>query len=45
MLQRILQDLLHYTQNMQPKQWLLLLLVTLVLGMFCLRGMGSRKNQ
>jgi hypothetical protein len=44
MFQKILRDLLHYGQTMQPRQWLILLGLSIIVGLFCLRGFGSRKT-
>jgi hypothetical protein len=44
MLEHIFRDLARYSHNMQPKQWLMLLLASIIVGFFCLRGIGSRKN-
>jgi hypothetical protein len=44
MLEHVVRDFLRYTQHLQPRQWLLVLLASIVVGFFCLRGMGSRKN-
>jgi hypothetical protein len=37
-------QLLNYANRLTPQQWVMVLTVTLVLGMLCLRGYGSRSN-
>jgi hypothetical protein len=37
-------QMLRYGNRLSPQQWVMLLVVMFVLGIFCLRGFGSRSN-
>jgi hypothetical protein len=37
-------QLLHYANRLSPQQWVLLLAIMLFLGIFCMRGYGSRSK-
>ena len=34
----------HVANRLTPQQWVMVLTVTLVLGLLCMRGHGSRSN-
>jgi hypothetical protein len=35
---------LNYAYKLSPQEWVLVLAIMIVLGIFCLRGFGSRSN-
>jgi hypothetical protein len=37
-------DLTHYVQHMGPEEYVLLLALAIVVGLFCMRGLGSRSK-
>jgi hypothetical protein len=37
-------ELMNYANRLSPQEWVMVLVVTLVLGVLCLRGFGSRSN-
>lgn len=37
-------DVLRYVDHMSRAEWLLVVAVGLVIGMFCMRGLGSRSS-
>jgi hypothetical protein len=37
-------QLMHYANRLSPQQWVIGLTITLLIGIFCLRGYGSRSN-
>ena len=37
-------QLVQYANRLSPQQWVVGLTVTLLIGIFCLRGYGSRSN-
>ncbi|MCX7425776.1 MAG: hypothetical protein NTW96_09180 [Planctomycetia bacterium] len=41
---RFYQEALRFVTRMNSEEYLLLLLATIVLGFFCLRGFGSRSH-
>ncbi len=41
---QLYQDVLRYANLMDTQQWMLLCLVVIALGLFCMRGFGSRSN-
>ena len=40
----VYRDLMRYADHLSIQHWLVILLVAVVLGFFCLRGFGSRSN-
>ncbi|MGD0518475.1 MAG: hypothetical protein ABSA26_13140 [Thermoguttaceae bacterium] len=37
-------EVVHYADQLSPQQWLLVLGVVIIIGLFCLRGFGSRSQ-
>jgi hypothetical protein len=37
-------DVLHMMERLSVQQWMLVLVVAIVVGVFCLRGFGSRSE-
>jgi hypothetical protein len=37
-------NVMHFLENMNTQEWLLLLGGAILVGAFCLRGFGSRSN-
>jgi hypothetical protein len=37
-------QLMNYANRLSPQEWVIVLVITLVLGVLCLRGFGSRSN-
>jgi len=44
LLQRLYSRILHYAGNLEPHHWIILLVVLILIGLFCLKGFGSRAN-
>ncbi|MBN1588398.1 MAG: hypothetical protein JW888_02685 [Pirellulales bacterium] len=42
MLWQLYRDLMRLVQRMQPEEYLMLLVMGVALGFYCLRGFGSR---
>jgi NADPH:quinone reductase-like Zn-dependent oxidoreductase len=40
----VLAELMYYVNRMGPQQWVLVLGAAIIVGVFCLRGFGSRSN-
>lgn len=43
-MERFMHDILRYLDRLDPDQWILVAVGVLIVGMFCLRGFGSRKD-
>ena len=37
-------EVIRYADRLSPQQWLLVLGVVIIIGLFCLRGFGSRSQ-
>ena len=43
-MERYYNDVMRLADLLSPQQWMLVLGVVIVVGVFCLRGFGSRSN-
>ncbi len=43
-MERFVNQLMRQLGRLEPEQWILLAVGVLVVGMFCMRGFGSRKD-
>ena len=43
-MQRLLHEFVSFFERLDMQQWLMLLIAVVVVGMFCLRGFGSRSG-
>jgi hypothetical protein len=43
-LDNIYTQMLHFANRLSPQQWVMMLTLTLVVGVLCMRGFGSRSN-
>jgi hypothetical protein len=39
-----IREVIRYADRLSPQQWLLVLGVVIIIGLFCLRGFGSRSQ-
>lgn len=43
-MERIVNEVLYFVERMQPQHWLIALAGVIVVGLVCLKGMGSRSH-
>jgi hypothetical protein len=44
MLYDLIREIFRYADRLDPQQWLLVLVVVIIIGAICMRGLGSRSN-
>jgi hypothetical protein len=43
-LEQVFRDVLRYTNHLQPRQWLIVCLVSILVGLYCLRGLSQKDH-